>query len=172
MLLFHLIIVCSCIVLQTSILGQLPWLGGFYDPLLAVTIYFGLFGKLRGSLPVILLAGFLNDNLSGAPFGAFTLTYIWLFIAVRTAIRYLQAVNVWLWIFAVASGVILENLFFLSCQALLVSEGPTLAAAGRRTGVQLVWAMLTGPWLLKAFVWLEQTWQSWHRHLSDSTHFP
>ena len=77
------------VILQTTVLPNIPLAGQFYDLLIPMLVYLALFRPAHESLPFVFFLGLLMDNLSGTPFGLYLTTYFWLYIGVKMAAGYL-----------------------------------------------------------------------------------
>lgn len=139
------------VILQTTVLPNIPLAGQFYDLLIPLLVWLTLFRPAHESLPFVFFLGLLMDNLSGTPFGLYLTTYFWLYIGVKMVASYLQIGNKLLLALIVCSGVLLQNLLMV-CTALIVdstwlpsTESVTIVAS------QLLWALVTGPLILSLF---------------------
>ena len=149
--------ICLCLViLQTVAVSYLPGLNGIYDLLIPFAIYLGLYSPVREGLLLVLFIGFIMDNLSGSPFGLYLTTYCWLFIGVKQIIRYVQVENRLLICLIVAAGVLIENLIFIGTFAMLGSDLKLSAATVRTISIQMVWALITGPFFLVFFKYTQR----------------
>ncbi len=81
------------VILQTTVMPNLPLLDSFYDLLIPFVVFLGLFRPVRESLPFVFFLGFIMDNLSGSPFGLYLTAYFWLFIGVKGITKLLQVGN-------------------------------------------------------------------------------
>ena len=159
---FYYIFVFFCLmVFQTTIIPYLPVLIGFYDLFTPLIIYAGIFRSPRESVPVILVLGFVMDSISGGPLGLYLTTYIWLFASVRWMITVLHVGDSVLLPFVVAAGVLLQNLIFIGTLAISEPDPGYLSTALSTVGVQVLWALLTGPIFLVLFNHSHQSWDRW-----------
>jgi rod shape-determining protein MreD len=143
---------CLClVVLQTTILSNLPLLNKIYDLLIPFVIYLGLFRPIREGLIFALFLGFIMDNLSGSPFGLYLTTYCWLFIGVKWTTTIVHVTNRLLLSLVVAAGVLLENFIFLAAFAILSPQAQLPAGAGSTVAIQTLWALGTGTIFLVFF---------------------
>lgn len=147
----HIAAVICLVIVQTVIITALPFFDFFYDLLIPFVIYLGLFRSLREGLPVVLLCGFLIDGLSGAGFGLYFTTYIWLYLLCRWVINFFHSENSFISLFAVVSGVILQNIMFLGIFFILEPGGYTYRYILRFLHVQIIFALITGPLFLVGF---------------------
>ena len=134
----------------------------FYDLLVPLVIYLGLFRSVRESLPVIIVIGFVMDNLSGGPLGLYLTAYLWLFAGVRWIIYVLHVGDKVLLPFVVAIGVLLENAIFMGVIGML-EPGARFASPSALTTImiQVLWAAGTGPIFLILINSLHQRLNQW-----------
>jgi rod shape-determining protein MreD len=148
---FYIGICLALIILQTTVLPNLPLFDRFYDLLIPFVIYLALYRAVREGLILVCFFGFIMDNLSGGPFGLYLSTYCWLFIGVKWTIKYVQVANKVLLSLVAVAGVLLENLIFLGASSIV---GPGLVVGGDTVRIivfQMIWALGTGPLFLILF---------------------
>ena len=133
------------VIVQTVIIPYIPFLVRFYDLLVPLIIYLGLYRPVRESIPFVLFLGFIMDNLSGSPFGLYLTTYFWLFIGVRLVTQLFQVGNRILIACLVVAGVLVQNLIFLMTSSLLGHDQQLPSATIHNVLVQCIWAIFTGP---------------------------
>jgi cell shape-determining protein MreD len=143
--LFYSALCLSLIVFQTTIVFYFPVFERCYDLLLVVVIYLGLHRPARESLPVILAAGFVMDNLSAGPFGIYLTVYFWLFAGIKSVIGTIEIRNSIFFLFIVAAAVAVENLLFLAVRAAAAEPGGILTDTASMLAGQVGWALFTGP---------------------------
>ncbi len=148
--LYAAIIICI-VVVQTVVMPSFPLFDSFYDILLSFIIFIGLFRSPREGLPVALMCGFLLDGLSGAGVGFYTTTYVWVYICCIWAIRFFHAENSFIFLFAVAAGVIGQNLIFLGSFLITGSDTRMQGSVLSSFHSQVIYAFITGPFLLAGF---------------------
>lgn len=153
---FHICICFALVILQTTIMPYFSFLDKFYDLLSPFVVYLSLFRSTRESLPVILLFGFIMDNLSGGPFGLYLTTYLWLFIGVRWVVTYVDIRNSILFPFVVAAGVLIQNLMFIGAIMVLRPGSWFSSLAVKTISTQVFWAIFTGPIFLMLFSYLHK----------------
>jgi cell shape-determining protein MreD len=153
---FYIGICLVLIILQTTMLSNLPLFDRFYDLLIPFIIHLGLYRTVREGLILSCFLGLIMDNLSGSPFGLYLSTYCWLFIGIKWTIRYVQVANKILLSLVVIAGVFLENLIFLAASS-IVGPGLIIGTDTIRTiAFQLIWALASGPLFLMIFRYLQQ----------------
>lgn len=133
-------------ILQTTVMPNLPLLDSFYDLLIPFVVFLALFRPVRESLPFVFFLGFIMDNLSGSPFGLYLTAYLWLFIGVKGITKLLQVGNRLIIItLIVAAAVLIENLIFLGTLTILGSDQQIADNAAKTVTIQVLWAIWTGP---------------------------
>ena len=156
------ICVCLCLVIfQTTIIPHISLFKNFYDILIPFIIYLGLFRPARESIFFILVPGLLMDNLSGGPFGLYLTTYFWLFIVVKSVIKYLDACNNILLLFIVAAGVLMENIIFIANISMSDPDSQFLAISVRTVIFQILWAGCTGFFFITFFNHIHKKLEKW-----------
>jgi cell shape-determining protein MreD len=153
------------IVIQTTVMPHVPMFGRFYDLLLPLVIYLSIFRPVREGAVIVLVFGFLMDNISGGPFGLYLTAYIWLFIGVRWAITFLHVGDSFLLPFVVAVGVLIENLIFIGARAMLEQNLQVSQTIVNTIAVQVIWAIFTGPFFLLLFNYVQRRWDRWSKKL-------
>lgn len=163
---FHICISFFLVILQTTVIPYIPLFDKFYDLLCPFVIYLSIFRSAREGIPVILFIGFVMDNISGGIFGLYLTTYIWLFIGVRWIITFLHLNDSLLLPFVVAAGVLMENLIFIGTHAMFGTGTWRSSTVLDTIGVQVLWAVLTGPVLLIFFNYANRRWNRWIKGIS------
>ncbi len=146
------------LIFQTAVIPYISILDGFYDLLIPFTLYLSIFHPSRETVFVILVMGFIMDNLSGGPFGLYCTTYLWLFIGVGWMVTFLHATNRLLISFVVAAGVILENTLLYVTLTFLSADSYFPLNAFRIVTVQFLWALCTGPFLIAGLNFSHKKW--------------
>jgi rod shape-determining protein MreD len=143
---FNISVCLFLVILQTTVMPNLPLLDSFYDLLIPFVVFLGLSRPVRESLPFVFFLGFIMDNLSGSPFGLYLTAYFWLFIAVKGITKLLQVGNrLFIIALIVAVGVLLENLIFLGTLTILGPDQQLAGNAAKTVTIQVLWAIWTGP---------------------------
>jgi len=169
---FNIAICLILVILQTTVIPNLSLPGRFYDLLIPFIVYLGLSRPVREGLLFVCFLGFIMDNLSGSPFGLYLTSYFWLFSGVKGITQLLQVrKRVFVITFIVASGVLAENLIFLSSFAIFSPEQQLGGDAFKIVAVQVMWALLTGAVLLiifrKTHSWLDAGFRALYARQSD-----
>ena len=142
---FNISVCLFLVILQTTVMPNLPLLDSFYDLLIPVIVFLGLSRPVRESLPFVFFLGFIMDNLSGSPFGLYLTSYFWLFIAVKGVTQLLQVGNrLFIITLIVAAGVLIENLIFLGTLTILGPDQQLAGNAAKTVTIQVLWAIWTG----------------------------
>lgn len=147
-ILFYILVSLCLVVVKTTLVPSLPLLAKFYDLLIPIIVYLGYFRSAKEGVPLILFFGIIMDSLCGGPIGLYTITYIWMYVAVFFLARFLHAGN-WLMVAAtVACGVVFEILVLLAYLMLLAPNASLPVDALDTIVLQIVWALLTAPIIL------------------------
>ena len=166
---FYICTFVLLLIFQTTIMPYFPMFDRFYDLLAPFVIYLGLFRSTRESIPIIIVFGFIMDNLSGGPLGLYLTTYLWLFAGVKWVITILQVRDNVLLPFVVAAGVLLENIIFMGTITMFESGSRFSQADLGTVAVQVVWALVTGPIFLILFNRLHQRWDQYFKEMFSSS---
>ncbi len=133
------------IIVQTTLLPDIPLFRGMYDLLIPFVILISICLPVGESLPFVLILGLIMDNLSGTPFGLYVTFYLWLFIGVRGIIKFLRVSNKFLLAVMVVVAVLIENFFMIATFAFFGSVRQLPAEASLIVLQQFLWALTTGP---------------------------
>jgi rod shape-determining protein MreD len=158
---FYSIMCFVFVILQTTILPALGAGEFSYDLMLIFIFYLSLFRMFRESLPIVLLAGFIMDNLSGAPFGIYLTVYFWLLMTVKWITGFLRVRHMVLLPSLIASGILIKNLLFMATIAHELNWVEFHLDLLIKVGCQVVGALLTGPFLLVMLHRLHHLWDQW-----------
>lgn len=139
------------VIVQTTVLPNIPFTGQFYDLLIPLLIYLTLFRPPHESLPFVFFLGLLMDNLSGTPFGLYLTTYLWIYIGVKLVASYLRVGNRILMALIVCGGVLVQNVLIIGSAWVMDSARMLPADALTIVVSQLLWALVTGPVILIMF---------------------
>jgi cell shape-determining protein MreD len=149
------------IVVQTTVMPHIPVFERFYDLLTPLVVYLSIFRPVREGTVMVLIFGFLMDNISGGPFGLYLTAYFWLFLGVRWAITFLHVGDSFLLPFVVAVGVLMENMIFLGANVMLEQNLQIAQTMVNTVVVQVLWAVFTGPFFLMLFNYSHRRWDRW-----------
>lgn len=139
------------VVFQTTVMADLAIFEGFYDLPVTFVVYLALYRRIKESLPIVVTIGFVMDSLSAAPFGLYLSGYLWIFAGIRWIMRYFHLRTSAMVMFIVPLAVVIETFFSLTALSLQVQGRIGLPAVSTRVGVQLFWALLTGPLFLMVY---------------------
>jgi cell shape-determining protein MreD len=153
------------IIIQTTVMPHIPVFERFYDLLTPLVLYLSIFRPVRESTVIIVIFGFLMDNISGGPFGLYLTVYFWLFLSVRWAITFLHVGDSFLLPFVVAVGVFMENLIFIGADAMFEQNLQISQIMINTVVVQVLWAIFTGPFFLMLFNYSHRRWDRWTKKL-------
>ena len=165
---FYICTFVLLLIFKTTVMPYFLLFDRFYDLLAPFVIYLGLFRSVRESIPIIIIFGFIMDNLSGGPLGLYLTTYLWLFAGVKWIITILRVRNNVLLAFVVAAGVLLENIIFMGAITMFESGSRFSQADFSTVAVQVLWALVTGPIFLIFFKYLHQRWDKWSGEILGS----
>jgi cell shape-determining protein MreD len=155
---FYAFLSLVLIVFQTAILPRLLNLGGFFDLLVTVVIYLGLFRPVRESIVFIVVLGMVVDSLSASPFLLYVTAYFWVFIAVRWLNGVLQIGMRFRFPVIVALGVLVENTVIVLAVSMLSPGLQSPSALAGQILVQLIWAVPLGSLFVIIFAFLYDRW--------------
>ncbi len=148
---YHLILSLLLILFQTTVLTAVGSIY-LYDLLVPFVVYLGLQQHPRDALPVLILAGLAMDGISGGVFGIHLSAYLWMYVGVRCAIQFLHVGNVILLPFLVTVGVAFKSVLVAFSAVVLAPDPWPVESAFPVVSVQILWGVLTGPFLMVAFV--------------------
>jgi cell shape-determining protein MreD len=147
------------IIIQTTIIPFLYFLGRFYDLIIPLVLFLSAHRPIQKGIPLILTIGFIMDCLSGGVFGLYCIAYMWLYLIVGWLTSYVHAHSTILLIFMVAVGTVIENIFFIvtskSATALFSLESLQSFVT------QSLWAIVTGAFMLIALESIQNMWYRW-----------
>jgi len=147
------------IIIQTTIIPFLYFLGRFYDLIIPLVLFLSAHRPLNKGIPLILIIGFIMDCLSGGAFGLYCITYMWMYLIVGWMTTYIHAHSTILLIFLVAVGTLIENTFFIITSG---STSSLLTLNALQSFVsQAIWAMITGAFMLIALEGMQNMWDRW-----------
>lgn len=158
---FYSILGLVVLVTQTAIIPELTGTQGPYDFMALIIFYLGLYQPFRQSLPMVFIFGFIMDSLSGAPFGLYITTYFWVFVGVQWVTRFLRVRNIILLPLLLAFGILAENILFMGTLFFIGGIPPLPMEQLARVISQVLWAVVTGPFLVLFFRLLHTRWDSW-----------
>ncbi|ETR69025.1 MAG: rod shape-determining protein MreD [Candidatus Magnetoglobus multicellularis str. Araruama] len=149
----------SLIIIQTTIIPFLYFLGRFYDLIIPLVLFLAAHRPLNKGIPLTLVIGFIMDCLSGGAFGLYSITYMWLYLIVGWLTSYVHAHSTILLIFMVAVGTLIENTFFIVTAG--TAKSLFTVNALQSFVSQAVWAMITGAFMLIALENIQNMWNRW-----------
>ena len=149
--LFYLLVGIFLLIVQTTVLPVWPFLDQSIDLLVPLVIYIGISRSHRESIPLILLLGFLVDNLSGSPLLLYMMIYFWLLIGVWLALQFFQIGTYLRLAVLVVLGVLLKHLILILFFYVYLPDFHVPPARLGTIGLQLIWAALLGPLLIAIF---------------------
>lgn len=146
--LFYILVSLCLVIIKTALIPGMPVFEKFYDLLIPIIIYLGLFRPVREGAPIVLFFGLIMDSLCGGPIGLYLVTYIWLYAGMHWLRQFLHTGNLVLLTVAVACGVAFECIVLLGYLLLLAPAAIVPEDTGRTIFLQVLWALITGPVIL------------------------
>lgn len=162
--LLNIVVGLVLIVVQTALLPRFPVIENCYDLLLPFIIYQVVFRPARESAILVVVAGLLMDQLSGAPMGLYLIAYMWVMVSVRWGLQFLHMGNYYLVPFVVAVAVVMENMFFGLATVALKREFPL--TQGRLVLGQVGWALISAPLFMMLLNAVHKGWAAWISNLN------
>lgn len=141
---FYACLFLILILIQTTVVRYFQIFRGCYDLFIVVVVFLGLYRNFRESIPVILLSGLLMDSLYNGPFGLYMTTYLWLYICIRWSSVYFNVRSSLFLTFAVAAGVLFENLIFISSIIMFNPDSLLFENMSGKIFTQSIWAVISG----------------------------
>lgn len=164
-ILFYILVSLCLVVIKTALIPGIPFLAKFYDLLIPIIIYLGLFRSLREGIPIVLFFGLIMDSLCGGPMGLYFTTYIWLYVGVRWLGQFLQAGHLFLFAVAVACGVAFEVIVLMGYMLILAPNAILPIDAAKTVILQLVWAFVTAPMIMLIISWSQKQIDVWREKI-------
>ncbi len=149
------------VILKTALLPLSSTAVGACDLLVPFIAFLGLYRPLKEGLPAVIFLGIVVDNLSGAPFGLFLTTYIWLYGGSRLIIRFLHAGSLFIFITAVGAAVFIENAYLAVSVKLFFGGYIALQVGLQKTAIETIWGVLLAPLYLGALQYTVKRWGEW-----------
>lgn len=143
-----------------------PLVDRFYDLLVPFVFYIGAFRPAHEGIAVI-ISGYVMDCLSGGPLGLYGTTYLWLFVGAKWMKQFFHFNNKFVLPLFVTIGVLLENFIFIGAFAISDTISPSPLHIITVVAWQVLWAMLTGSYLLVALYHLHKRWDKWLSELFE-----
>lgn len=155
---FYLCICLFLVIVQTTVFPLFPVLINFFDLMLPVIIYIGFFRSIRESIPVLFFFGLVMDGLSGAPFGLFFSSYIWLYVIVLLLKQVFLVKKMLLLSFVAALGVLIQNGILIVVENLFFPKLNFLVSIVSILWIELLYAIIVGPVMIIALLTFHQKW--------------
>ena len=150
-LIFYMLVLIACMVVKTAVFPFVPMFRAFYNPAVLFVLWLGLYRPVKESLAVVFVLGFFMDSLSASPFGLNIIIYFWLYMGVMWLNQFFHGDNFVLLAVLAAAGVLLENLASFTAVAANAGVSVLHAKIVENLGAQLMWALVTGPVLIRGF---------------------
>lgn len=158
---FHILIGFCMVVFHTTVAPNSSLFAGFYDLLGVFVIYLGFFRSPREAIPFVLFFGMVMDVFSGGIFGLYATAYFWLYICMLGLTLFIRKNNVLLLPVVVLFGVVFENIVMIGITALMDAGAAIPESAVKIVIGQAVWAVFTGPVLIMAIKYVDDTWEKY-----------
>ncbi len=110
---YHSLASLTLIVCQTTIFARSPIAGYCYDLLIPFIIYICLYTGFKSSVFYAIFLGLVVDSLSGAVFGSYLVTYIWIVVGMSGLMKIFQIRGSLLLPILLSAGVLFEDLVVL-----------------------------------------------------------
>lgn len=166
-IIFYAICGLMLIVLQTAFLPHFHSTRDYFDLLIPMVVFIGLFRPFREGLFCSTTFGLVMDGLSGGPFGLFTTSFFWVFAGAKWIINFLHAGNWVILPFLLAGAVLFENLICILGWMLPASSTRHLTQADiERVIHQIIWAAFTGPFIVWAIDYGYRKWCRWDNRVT------
>ncbi len=164
-ILFYILVSLCLVIIKTTLIPGVPVFEKFYDLLIPIIIYLGLFRPIREGAPIVLFFGLIMDGLCGGPVGLYLVTYIWIYAGMRWLRQFLHTGNLVLLTVAVAGGVAFEIAVLLGYMVLLAPAAIIPEDTARTVILQIIWALITGPVILVIIGWAQSRLDVWRARI-------
>jgi len=157
--LYYSIVSLFLIIVQTTFIPVICPSDRYYDLIIPFIIYLGIFSSFPEGIATSVLTGIIADNLSAGPFGLYATSYFWIFIIIKTGIKYLHIANYILWPLIILAGVLIENLVLMGT---IILFGDNVRLSGTVFNIilyQAFWAIITGPFLIIFMNFFKDRWE-------------
>lgn len=167
--LYYLLVVISLLIIQTLLCIDTLLSYNFFNLMTPFVIYIGLFRPFAEGIPVVLCIGMIMDAVTGGPFGLYLIIYFWLYIGAKWGVQYIHAGSILLMPFILGIGVLVENAvaIFASMGLSIGGQIPTEEVL-RSVTIQILWAMVVGPFFLHICNKVKTIIDDWHAERSFS----
>ena len=155
---FYLLACLILVVVQTTIMPNIPVLDSLFSLPTVFVIYLGLFRKTRESLPFVILLGLVTDHLSGAPFMLYITSLFWVYFGVRWLKGMLQVGMPFRLPILVTAGIFIENLIYFTAIGLMTTYQQPTSEITLAMLIQIVWAFFLGSFIVIGFKRMHQLW--------------
>ena len=157
------------IVMQTVVLPVLFVVENSYDLMLIMVLFLGFHRPTGEGFPVVILLGLLSDSYSGGPFGLFTTTYIWLYVSVKAVVQYFLVDSWFVLLVGILTAVVLEHATVWLALTMSHSQWHLSSHSAKTAVYQIIWALLTGPFVFHVLKNFFSLWDLWFRRRFNSS---
>jgi hypothetical protein len=156
---FYFFMCFFLVIVQTAIFPLFPILGNFFDLMVPVVVHMGLSRPIRESVPGMFFFGLVMDGLSGAPFGFFLSSYLWLFALVIVLKQVFLVQKIAFLSLISAMGVLIQNGILIAVENLFFPRLDFLNNVVNILWIELVFAVVAGPTMVRAISVLHRRWE-------------
>jgi len=157
----HICAVLLLTMLMSSVMPYFRISDGFYDLLSVFVIFLGIYRHKKESLPVVLFAGIIMDNLTGGPFGLYITVYLWILFGTGWIMSFLHVKNFFLLPIVVLAGVCIENTILFFAAGMAALEPGFFVKASCVAAEQIFWAVCTGTFFLSFIIYIYRKLDEW-----------
>jgi len=152
---------CLFIILfQMSLVPSFSFSEYVFDPAIPYVLYISLFRPSRSVSMVSLVLGLLMDGISGAPFGLYTTTYLWITVAVRQITTLIRMDQTWMILLFTGLGILFEGMVLLGMTALIDPGFRIPITAVERIAIQVLLAVFSVPFLFSLLRRFQAVWDA------------
>mmetsp|Transcript_21551 Transcript_21551/g.10014 ORF Transcript_21551/g.10014 Transcript_21551/m.10014 type:complete len:159 (-) Transcript_21551:864-1340(-) len=143
---FIMLIGFLLITVQSVFLSCLNFVSGFFDLIIFLVIYAGLFRPFKEGVVIAFFLGLLIDDLSGGPFGIYIVSYLWILLSVVWFANYFNKSSVLTFFILSVVGVLIQNGFII-CSIIILTNDEIFCPSIILNTVfkQIVWAIYLTP---------------------------
>jgi rod shape-determining protein MreD len=149
-LLFYPVLSLVLVIVQTTLVPEIPFFHYCFDLLIVNVLYVSLFASHGFFVVYILVLGWIMDSLSGAPFGFYISSYLWIYVFVQILRNVIHAGNFIFIPIISAVAVVMEHGFLMF--TLLVKQGGWFFSSTDM--VSMCKQTLVGFFIIPLFLWL------------------
>ena len=145
---FHILLGFFLILLQTVFCFQFHFIQFPYNLVLSFIVFISLFRPVKEGLAPTVIIGLLLDGMSGVPFGAYVVAFLWIFVFLKWLTTFFHARSLLVLILSSLIAVIIENIISLYTFTLLDFQNVVTTIRIHSVIKQMLWAGLMGPLMI------------------------